>query len=107
MVWRVTVEWLEDEQSKPEFVAHGRICHLDPEQAGLDRRSFHSYWEVEPNDRSSFDHPQWVHKLVGTSIVENYPRREGSIWDLVATMLTEAGRGWPKQEVDVGLHLSG
>ena len=94
MVWRVTVEWLDDEQAVPEFVAHGRVCHLD-DRHGADLRDFHSYWEVEPNARSSFDHPQAVHKLVGSSVVENYPRRQGSIWDLVATMLTHAGRGWP------------
>lgn len=95
MVWRITVDWLEDEDATPEFVAHGRICHLNPEESGLPLRSFHSYWEVEPNPRSTFDHPQTTHKLVGSSVVQDYPRLEGSIWDLVATMLTHAGRGWP------------
>jgi hypothetical protein len=95
VVWRITVDWLDDEESKPEPVAHGRICHLEPEEAGLPLRSFHSYWEIEPNPRSTFDHPQSIHKLVGTSIVEDYPRLEGSIWDLVATMLVASGRGWP------------
>jgi hypothetical protein len=95
VVWRITIEWLDDEESKPEPVAHGRICHLEPEEAGLPLRSFHSYWEVEPNPRSTFDHPQSIHKLVSTSVVEDYPRFEGSIWDLVATMLVASGRGWP------------
>jgi hypothetical protein len=95
VVWRITVEWLDDEESTPELVAHGRVCHLDPAEADLPLRSFHSYWEIEPNPRSTFDYPQATHKLVGTSVVESYPRLEGSIWDLIATMLTHAGRGWP------------
>lgn len=98
MVWRITVDWLDEEGSAPEFVAAGRICHLYPEEAGGDLRAFHSYWEVEPNPRSSFDREAHVHHLIGSSVVKDYPRREGSIWDLVATMLTESGRGWPSKE---------
>ena len=101
MVWRITVEWLDDEESKPEHVAHGRICHLDPKEVGQPRRAFHSYWEAtEPPMKSNappyvLNDPRAVHHCVSTSIVEDYPRHEGSIWDLVATMLTHAGRGWP------------
>jgi hypothetical protein len=98
MVWRILVDWLDDEDSEPQHVAHGRICHLNPEEAGLPLRSFHAYFEVEPNPSSTFDHPHAIHKLVGTAVVEDYPRLEGSIWDLVATMLIHAGRGWPGKE---------
>ena len=56
MVWRIVVEWLEDEEAVPDLVAHGRICHLDKEH-GAERRDFHSYWEIEPNALSSLRSP--------------------------------------------------
>lgn len=44
------------------------------------------------------DDPRAVHHCVSTAVVKDFPRFDGSIWDLVATMLTESGRGWPGKE---------
>jgi len=104
VVWRITIDWLPDgDETRPEFVAHGRICHLDQEH-GAERRSFHAYFEAtEPPMKSNdppylLDDPRAVHHCVATAVVEDYPRLDGSIWDLVATMLVHAGRGWPGKE---------
>ena len=109
MVWRVRVDWLPDgDESKAEPLAHGRICHLRKDERTAD---FHAYFEADevPIDSNEppylLDDPRKTFHCVSTAVVENYPRFQGSIWDLLAKMLTASGRGEPVTPT-VGLRLS-
>ena len=109
MVWRIRVDWLpEGDETKAEELAHGRICHLRHDERTAD---LHAYFEADEVPMASneppykLDDPRKTYHCVSTAVVEGYPRFQGSVWDLIATMLTESGRGRPAQPTR-GLMLS-
>ena len=102
MVWRLTLDWLPDgDETKPEFVGHARICNLNEHEHGSPLGSYHAYFEANEVPMASNEppylpeDPRRTFHGVSTAVVKDYPRFQGSTWDLVATMLTASGRGWP------------
>jgi hypothetical protein len=98
----ITVTYLpHGDESAAEPVGFARICNLREHEAGSELGSFHAYFEAnEPPMASQAppylpDDPRRTHHKVADAIVRDYPRREGSVWDLIAAMLAEAGRGRP------------
>lgn len=99
MVWRVRVDWLPDgDESRAEPLAHGRICHLEKNQ---ELAKYHAYFEANEPPMASekppylVDDPRNTYHCVSSTVVNDYPRFWGSVWDLVATALVESGRGRP------------
>jgi len=100
VTWRILVDWLpHNDESRAQPLAHGRICHLDHEE-GSATSDMHAYFEVSIPEGWQLldDEPGSVHRSVGTAIIKDYPRFKGSLWDLIATALIEAGRGRPKED---------
>jgi hypothetical protein len=99
---QITVSYLpHGEEDKAEPLGFARICNLREHEPGSDLGNFHAYFEAnEPPMASSPppylpDDPRRTYHKVADAIVVDYPRREGSVWDLIAAMLQQAGRGRP------------
>jgi hypothetical protein len=100
-VYRITVELLpHGDESKAEVVAQGKICNLRRHEPGSPLGTFHAFFEanaVPERDRPAFsaDELEPTYHTIGDCVLEDYPRSEGNVWDLVASTLHASGRGWP------------
>jgi hypothetical protein len=99
---RITVELLPGgDESRPEVVAHGRICNLREHPPGSDLGNFHAYFEAnevpqtEPGPHSKPGDPRATYHTIGTGVTRDFPRYDASVWDLVCEMLQQSGRGRP------------
>jgi hypothetical protein len=110
---KITVELApHGDEAAAEVIAFAKVCNLRRHEPGSELGSYHAYFEAHEVPRSEPgpympDDPRRTYHKVGDAIVEDYPRREGSVWDLIATMLDGAGFGRPDQPVvHDGLKLS-
>jgi len=111
-MFRITVELLpHGDETKAKLLGIGKICNLRRHEPGSPLGTFHAYFEANevpmannPPPYLPDDPRRSLHHLVGDCIVEEFPRYEGSIWDLIATALTKAGRGWPGHAHDLTDH---
>jgi len=80
-VFHLTLEYVpHGDESKKEVIGLARICNLRKHEPGSDLGSFHGYFEVE-NARQI------------DAYIEDYPRKQGTPWDLIATLLRASGAG--------------
>lgn len=97
------------DEEQAEVVATGKICNLREHEPGSPLGNFHAFFEAnevpasEPAPYAPDDERRTWH-LTGSGVTKDYPRRQGGVWDLIATMLQEAGKGRPI--VHGGLTLS-
>jgi hypothetical protein len=82
---KLTLEYLpHGDESKAEVIGFARVCNLRKHEQGSKLGSFHGYFETDKPEHTYSD-----------GFIEDYPRFEGSPWDLVATLLQISGRGHP------------
>lgn len=93
---KITVEELpHGDETAARVVAEGRICNLRQHPPGSPLGDFHAFFETDYTDDD-----ENRHTLVASTYTKDFPRREGTVWDLVATMLNEGGLGRPKEDND-------
>ncbi len=80
-MFHLTLEYVpHGDESKKETIGFARICNLREHPPGSDLGSFHGYFEVEE-----------IRKI--NAFVKDYPRKEGTPWDLIAALLLAGGAG--------------
>ena len=94
--------WPGGDESKAEQIAEGRICNLRQHEPGSPLGNFHAYFDAtavpeKPEPPQHVDELEPAYHTVGNTYLTDYPRREGSVWDLIAAALLSAGRGRPVQ----------
>lgn len=86
------------DETKARQIALGKVCNLRTHEPGSPLGDFHAYFEAnevprsEPKPYTRDDLRKTYHSM-GSAVVEDFPRFDGSIWDLIATMLRASGIG--------------
>lgn len=104
---RITVEIAPGgDFTRAKKVAEARICNLGTQPAPFELGDYHAFFEADevPDDaaRGVLDRPAFypdqarkVEHLVSSAYTYDYPRLKGSVWDLIADLLSKGGRGRP------------
>lgn len=111
---RITVELLpHGDEDAAETIAFAKICNLRKHEAGSPLGDYHAYFEANEVPMASNpapylpDDPRRAYHCVSTAVVEDFPRFEGSVWDLIATMLEASGRSRPAAPTTAALAALG
>jgi hypothetical protein len=79
-MFHLTLEYVpHGDVTRKEVIGFARICNLREHPAGSELGSFHGYFEIEGERQLN-------------AYVKDYPRKEGTPWNLVATLLRALGR---------------
>lgn len=105
---RITVELLpHGDESQARVIGTAKVCNLRRHEAGSPLGSYHAYFEANEVPMASNEPPylpddaRRTYHTVGSSVIEDFPRFTGSSWDLIASTLQAAGRGWPAEPADL------
>jgi hypothetical protein len=80
-MFQLTLEYLpHGDETKAEKIGFARICNLRQHEPGSDIGSFHGYFEVEGARQID-------------AFIKDYPRKQGTPWDLIAVLLRASGAG--------------
>lgn len=79
-MFHLTLEYVpHGDESKKQVIGIARVCNLRKHEPGSELGSFHGYFEVDGARQID-------------AFVTDYPRKQGTPWDLVAALLRASGR---------------